>query len=151
MRIILLAFLVFIFFAFPSYAGGSYGLVKVESLKMLSSIDYILVVAPVKNDDAYKTPYMGECEKFEVHGTYGWLKGSWISHFLPWMPEITFRENHLQALQKLKQYVGKDKPLQFGFMGSGFKILDEKNPCVVESKALELYEDGAIYSYYYQI
>lgn len=145
MRVIFLAFFIFISFSLPSYAGGDYEYVKVESLKMLNSTDYILVVAPIKSDNPYKTPYLGECTKFEVHGVYGWR------YYFPLLkpkPRFVSRENHVQALEKLRQYVGTDKSAEFGYIGSGFNILDEKNQCVVESRALFLDEDGAIYSYY---
>jgi hypothetical protein len=148
MRIPLLVFLIFISFPLSSYAGGSYGLAKVQSLKMLSETDYILVIAPIINDDRYKDPNWDECTKFEVHGIYGWFDEGWRSYFQSRKPRFVSRENHLLALERLKQNVGKNKPVKFGSMISGFNIIDKKNPCVVESRALELDEEGAIYSYY---
>ena len=109
---------------------------------MLSDTDYDLVVLPVPdNDPNYKDPFLGSCKQFEVHGTLQRLNGT---HWFIWWVKggAPTKEQHLAALAYLKKFEGSKSVINFGWMGSGFNIIDPKNPCIVESRALELVPDG---------
>jgi hypothetical protein len=149
------AILLFIIGTNPAYAGGSGEPVHVISLKMLSDTDYVLVVAPkMPNNDRY----LDKCERFEVRGTYGFLDGDLFARitgvllgFNNFYKTVLTKETHLAALMQLKKFVGSDRTVVFGWMGQGFRPLDKKNQCVVESRGLELVDsdDVAVISYFH--
>src|SRR5207253_5492271 len=59
----------------PAAAGGSWGRVVIDKIVM-NGVDYTLVVTP--SESANTDPYFGRCRRFEVRGTYRWLKGTWF-------------------------------------------------------------------------
>lgn len=134
------------FFLLPSVAtaGGSWERVVVESLAVLNSADYELVVIPQQRNIGHKDAYMGSCSRFTVKGTYSWLH-SWR------FPEPVNRENHKAALAYIQQALDEKKIILFGWMGTGFVAIDPENKCVVRSRALQLLtEEGvtAVISYH---
>lgn len=58
---------------FSAFAGGSYDEVQINSIKMLSETDYVLIVTPMEESSV---SYMKHCLVFEVHGGYHRPKGS---------------------------------------------------------------------------
>jgi hypothetical protein len=140
----------------PALAGGSWEPVHVQKLTMLSDTDYILVVLPVPDNNPYwKDPWLGNCQRFEVHGTLQRLEGT---HWFTWWVTggAPTKEQHLAALARIKKFEGSKSVLNFGWMGTGFNIIDPKNPCIVESRGLDLVIDGgedgktaAIVSYFH--
>jgi len=116
-------------------AGGSWEQVTVESLTLLNSTDYELAVHPEPINGEYKDPYMGNCSRFTVKGSYSWIH-SWR------FPEFVTQENHKAALAYLRQAHGEKKAIFFGWMGTGFVAIDPANQCVVRSRALHLFTDA---------
>ncbi len=140
MRPVVALFLV-LFFSLPAFAGGSYEPVHVQKLTMLSDTDYVLVALPTPDPSKYKDPFLGNCMRFEVHGSFQRLEGT---HWFIWWKAsgAPTKEQHLAALAELKKYEGSKSVINFGWMGTGFNIIDPKNPCIVESRALEFVKDG---------
>jgi len=127
-----------------AFAGGSWESVKVESLTLLNSTDYELVVVPEQSRSEYKDPYMGNCARFIVKGSYSWL------HSWRFREDVT-RENHKAALAYIQQAQTTRMPILLGWMGTGFVATDPTNQCVVRSRALQLLtEQGqtAVISYH---
>jgi len=147
-QILLLATLLFLtVFSTLAFAGGSWISVYVQKITMLSDTDYILVVEPVSEQEASQDPFFGGCGYFEVQGTFSRRSGQpWFWTLYPSVRKQNEqnRIKHLAALKKLQQLEETRTPLNFGWMGTGFNIIDEKNPCVVESRTLGLVEDGGI-------
>ena len=140
-----------LFFDGFATAGGDWSPVRVETLTLLSETDYVLVVSPV--EQAYPT-FPKACAHFEVHGTF-----SRLDHLYWFLPASSgggpTKKQHLAAIRYLRQFVGSDRTINLGAMGSGF-LPDPKNPCVAESRALELLEPPkssavAVVSYYNSI
>jgi hypothetical protein len=122
-------------------------MVHVQKLDMLSDTDYVLVVLPVPDNSPYKA--LGSCKRFEVHGTLERLESThW---FLWWVTGgAPTKKQHLAALAYLKKFEGSAKTVNFGFMGEGFKIIDLKNPCVVKSRGLLLFEPNSVVSFFHR-
>jgi hypothetical protein len=100
-----------------------------------SGNDYTLVVHPEKTDPP--DPYIGACERFEVRGTYGLLRGAnrneaWLS-----------RQVHREALEFLQQAFISGQKFDLASVGTGFIPIDASKPCVVKSRALRLVKDDA--------
>jgi hypothetical protein len=100
-----------------------------------SGLDYTLVVTPAKTDPP--DPYMGACDRFEVRGTYGLLRGakrmeSWLS-----------RQVHRDTLEFLQHAFISGVAFDLGWVGTGFIPVEEGKPCVVKSRALRLVKDDA--------
>jgi hypothetical protein len=157
MRLFTLLVVIFSFLSvLPAYAGGYEIGVQVVSLKMLSDTDYIAVLAPsVPKHYPPNYPSIGKCKTFEVRGTYTYLEGQiapWFTGLFPFIFHTPLsKENHLEALQRLQQFAGTKQYLDFDSVGDGLKIVDQNNPCVVQSRALRLYKDGTVLSYYHVI
>ena len=139
--------LFFWLFFIPGFlvAGGSYEPVLIEKINIFDITEYNLVVKPIKinKTGAYKDPYMGDCDRFIVIGTY--------RQTFPSFPEFVTRNSHLEALEYLRKAQERKKIVKFGWMGSGFAQIDHKNPCIVKSRALNLYKfegEIAVISYY---
>lgn len=129
-------------FAAPSWAGGSQEQVFIQSFQAISETDYIMVVAPkLPNGD----PYMKACKRFEVHGTYARLKGAGLFY-----KRQVEKSSHRAAMAYLTDAFAHKKPVNFGWMGAGFEPIDAKNPCIVKSRALNIYNDAepAVYSFF---
>jgi len=132
-------------------AGGDWSPVRVETLTLLSDTDYVLVVSPV--EVAYSS-FPKACAHFEVHGTF-----SRLDH-LHWFEPASSgggptKKEHLAAIRYLREFVGSATIINLGEMGYGLSV-DSKNPCVAESRALELLEPPyssavAVVSYYNRI
>ncbi len=58
-------------------------------------------------------------------------------------------EEHIAALEYLQSFERRGRPVNFGWIGEGFRALDPKRPCVVESRGLRVV-DGAVVSYFHQ-
>jgi hypothetical protein len=98
-----------------------------------SGNDYTLVVHPAATDSP--DPYMGACERFEVRGTYGLLRGA--SRNEAWLS----RQVHREALEFLQQAFISGQPFALGWLGTGFVPVDAGRPCIVKSRALRLLKD----------
>src|SRR5690349_6219052 len=77
-----------------------------------SDLNYTLVVKPAKTDPPDR--YMGACERFEVRGTYGLLRGAkrnedWLS-----------RKVHREALEFVQQAFLAGQVIDLGWVGTGF-------------------------------
>jgi hypothetical protein len=112
----------------PVIAGGSSQQVSIDSLT-IQGVDYTLVVSPVSSQGY--DPYIASCKRFEVRGTYQWLKGAIFGQDAP-----LSRKGHLEALEYLRQAFEAKRPVEFGWIGTGFVRIDPANPCVVKSRAL---------------
>jgi len=100
-----------------------------------SGLDYTLVVQPARMDPP--DPYIGTCERFEIRGTYGLLKGakrmeSWLS-----------RQAHRDTLEFLQQAFLAGTSFDLGWVGAGFIPVEAGKPCVVKSRALRMVKDDA--------
>jgi hypothetical protein len=126
----------------PAFAGGDDDPVRVVSLRMLSETDYILVVEP----QVVKYPALPKCHRLEVQGTFERLEGA-IPFIYKGGPS---KKDHSEALQYLRQFVGTNRFVGFGWMGDGLRSVDDKNPCVVKSRALKIY-DGAVLSFFHVV
>ena len=113
-------------------AGGSYEPVEVESIRINTGTNYELVVSPLKQQgsDGYVDPYMGHCSKFTVRGTFTTRR----------LPSFLTREAHLAALAHLESAKATGRPVNLGWMGTGFVPVQADRPCVVRSRALHLLE-----------
>jgi hypothetical protein len=98
-----------------------------------ADLNYTLVVKPAKTNPP--DPYMGACERFEVRGTYGSLRGAkrnedWLS-----------RKVHREALEFVQQAFLAGQVIDLGWVGTGFEPVEAGKPCVVKSRALRLVKD----------
>ena len=118
-------------------AGGAYEAVLVKSLRITNEVDYELVVAPIPREpsNGYKDPYMGTCSTFTVQGTYARLYSALR------LPAHVTRQAHVAALSYLRKAFESGRPANLGWMGTGFVAVDPKIPCVVRSRALQLFID----------
>ncbi|MEJ1966760.1 MAG: hypothetical protein WDO56_36535 [Gammaproteobacteria bacterium] len=114
----------------PAVAGGSSQRVTIDSLTM-RGVDYTLVVSPIPSQGVVDDPYMTSCKRFEVLGTYQWLKGAYFGQ-----EAGLSRKGHLEALEYLQQAFEAKRPVDFGWVGTGFVRVDAAKPCVVKSRAL---------------
>jgi hypothetical protein len=126
-----------------SWAGGSFESVEVRSLFTEGGSSYELVVSPVnkENDD----PYLKGCGVFVVIGSYSRIH-SWL-HF----PADVTLAGHQAALVRLREALDKRIPINFGWMGPGFEPIDPRHPCMVRSRALQIFSDHgttAVLSYF---
>ena len=112
----------------PAGAGGSSQQVYIDGLT-IRGVDYTLVVSPISSQGY--DPYMTSCKRFEVRGTYQWLKGAIFGQ-----DASLSRKGHLEALEYLRQAFEAKRPFEFGWIGTGFVRVDPANPCVVKSRAL---------------
>jgi hypothetical protein len=135
-------FLALILFSSAAFAGGSSTKVYVQKLTMLTDTDYILVVMPVTVRDG---DYWGGCKQFEVHGTLRRLKSMGRSSGTP------TKKEHLAALALLRKFEGSAKSMRFGYIGVGFKVINPKNPCIVNSRGLRRQVDGTVLSFFYAV
>jgi hypothetical protein len=120
-------------------AGGSAESVRVISLAISDTTDYVLIVAPEPTDGVagYSDPFLGQCKRFEVHGTFSRLKGA-----LPWTKSNVTRRAHIEALTYLLNAQRSRQIVKFGWMGNGFVAIDANTPCIVRSRALQMIVDG---------
>lgn len=109
----------------------------VESLTLLDRTDYELVVIPEPLNTFSKDPYMGNCSRFTVKGSYSWVH-SWR------FPKSVTRESHKVAPAYIQQALDSKKKILFGWMGTGFVAIDPANQCIVRSRALELVEEDGV-------
>ena len=100
-----------------------------------SGLDYTLVVHPAKTDPPDQ--YMGVCERFEVRGTYGLLRGA--SRTEAWLS----RQVHRDAMAFLQQAFISGQAFNLGWVGTGFVLTDPNTPCIVKSRALRLLKDDS--------
>lgn len=127
-------------------AGGSSELVVVEKFERNGS-DYVLFVRPdvARRDGSYADPYMGNCLRFEVRGTYsppwGRLSGRQVT-----------RSEHQAALEYLEADAVPGEQIELGWLGAGFAPISTTEPCTVRSRALQLWqtdrEQPAVVSYH---
>lgn len=120
------------------FAGGSEQTVELIHLSKTSQTDFVMTLKPRPDIDGYEDFHMGKCDVFVVLGKFR-TKGLTESGFIPG------KEDHLKAIEHIQE---TNEPFKFGWMGSGFKVLDKTNPCTVESRSLKHYEGGAILSWY---
>jgi|GEM_PF-3266397 len=114
-------------------AGGSFEPVIVKSLNLKSATDYELVIQPTHSSaQSYKDPYFGSCSLFTVRGTYSLIQSTFL------FPEFVTRKSHVAALERLTTALKTSSPINFGWIGTGFKSVDPKIPCLVRSRALYL-------------
>ena len=122
-----------------------------RSLRLISATDYELVVAPEPNDDSY----LGKCEVFTVLGTYAErpVESRWWQ-IRDRFPKSVTLEGHVAALVLLQNARSSGEHVNFGWMGSGFELIDAAHPCTVRSRALEIRrEQGevAVLSYFHRV
>jgi hypothetical protein len=117
----------------PAAAGGSWERVVIDEITT-NGVDYTLVVTP--SDNANTDPYFGRCRRFEVRGTYRWLKGA-LFHQAAGLT----RADHLRALKFLRDAHETKQRVDLGWIGMGFEAIDPADPCVVRSRALQLLRD----------
>jgi hypothetical protein len=125
-------------------ADGSFEPVYINRLSIVNGVEYDLVVTPLKVAGRVGDldPYMGQCNTFTVHGTY--------SRAVRFPSNVT-REAHRAALAYLREAQAADRPVNLGWMGTGFVPVDSGTPCEFRSRALHLYiEQGteAVISYH---
>jgi hypothetical protein len=125
-------------------AGGSFEPVYINRLSIVNGVEYELVVTPLKvvGRDGNLDPYMGQCTTFTVHGTY--------SRAIRFPSNVT-RDAHRAALAYLREAQAADRPVNLGWMGTGFVPVDSGARCEFRSRALHLYiEQGteAVISYH---
>jgi hypothetical protein len=113
-------------------AGGSFEPVYINRLSIVNGVEYELVVTPLKvvGRDGYPDPYMGQCTTFTVHGTY--------SRAIRFPSNVT-RDAHRAALAYLREAQAADRPVNLGWMGTGFVAVDSGARCEFRSRALHLY------------
>jgi hypothetical protein len=96
---------------------------------------YTLVVYPARTNPP--DPFMGTCERFEVRGLWGSLRGSKGND----EPGLT-KSGHIEAMEFLSEAFVAGQMVDFGWVGSGFVRVDSDKPCVVKSRALQLVKDS---------
>ena len=96
---------------------------------------YTLVVRPARTNPP--DPYMGTCERFEVRGMFGELRGADGDT----EPGLT-KAAHREAMKFLNEAFVSGQVIDLGWMGTGFVPVEASNPCVVKSRALKLVQDG---------
>lgn len=121
-------------------SGGSWERVRVLKLSRSNATSYTLIISPVANSD----PYLSRCSRFEIHGTLRRLEGEWPIG----RSGAPSRREHIAALDYLQSFERKAQLVNFGWIGEGFRMLDPKRPCVVESRGLRVL-DGAVVSYFH--
>ena len=127
----------------PAVAGGSWERVPIDEIA-INGVDYTLVVTPTNS--ANTDPYFGRCKRFEVRGTYRWLQGTLFRQ----EPGLS-RADHLRALEFLRRAHETKQYVDLGWMGVGFVQVEPAMPCIVRSRALQLFKDGQgshVLSYY---
>ena len=130
MKIILA--MVFLAIISTANAGGSHEKVKIIQFSTYGDGNFLLVVSPQKrNGSNYRDPYMGKCRIFSILGRYE-DKGIFESGYIP------SREKHNDALE----YLSDREFVELGWMGQGFRILNPNDPCLVNSRALEVIDVG---------
>jgi hypothetical protein len=139
----LLAYLTLV--SMPLVAGGDAERVSIQALT-IDGVDYTLIVTPAPSKSIVPDVYVGLCKRFEVRGTYRWLKGTIFRQ------EATLsREGHLQALEYLRRAFAAKQAVNLGWIGRGFVPVDPDDPCIVKSRALQLVTDERgtyVLSYY---
>jgi hypothetical protein len=131
-------------YCIPAVAGGSFEPVHINRINIVNGVEYELVVTPLNmgRRDGYADPYMGQCAIFTVHGTY-----SRRINF----PAFVTRDGHLAALAYLQEAHAAKRPVNLGWVGTGFVPVDAALPCTVRSRALRLHTDQdtqAVMSYH---
>jgi hypothetical protein len=96
---------------------------------------YTLVVHPARTNPP--DPYMGTCERFEVRGMFGDLRGTDGDN----EPGLT-KAGHREAMKFLQEAFVSGQVVDLGWMGTGFVPVEPGNPCIVKSRALQLVQDG---------
>lgn len=127
----------------PAVAGGSWERVLIDEIA-INGVDYTLVVAP--SEKATRDPYFGRCRRFEVRGTYRWLQGT-LFH----QESGLSRADHIRALEFLRRAHETKQQVDLGWIGVGFVPVEAANPCIVRSRALQLFRDeqgSHVLSYY---
>jgi hypothetical protein len=94
---------------------------------------YTLVVYPAHTNPP--DPYMGTCDRFEVRGIFGDLRGG------DGEPGLT-KAAHREAMKFLQDAFVSGQMIDLGWMGTGFVPVEPGKPCVVKSRALRLVQDG---------
>ena len=96
--------------------------------------NYTLVVHPAKTNPP--ALYRGICERFEVRGSYGSLRGSSRDQ----EPGLS-KSAHREAIQFLHDAFVAGQIIDLGWVGTGFVPVEAGEPCVVKSRALQLVKD----------
>ena len=133
------------FVSMPAVAGGSWERVSIAQLTT-DGVDYTLVVTAVPAKTSVLDSFMATCRRFEVRGTYRWLKGAILGQ-----EPLLSRKGHLEALEYLRQSFLAKRSVDFGWIGTGFIPIDSKDPCIVKSRALWLFTDERgvhVFSFY---
>jgi hypothetical protein len=117
----------------PLTAGGSSERVVIDQLA-INGVDYTLVLTP--SDSATGDPYLGHCRRFEVRGTYRWLRGAIFRQ----EPGLS-RAGRLEALAFRRRALEEKRPVELGWIGTGFVPVDPAEPCIVRSRALRLLKE----------
>jgi hypothetical protein len=118
----------------PAVAGGSWERVHIDEIK-INGVDYTLVVS--LTDSASTDPYFSRCKRFEIRGTYRWLQGTLFQQ-----EAGLSRADHIRALEFLQRAYKDKQQVDLGWIGVGFVPIEPANPCIVRSRALQLYLDG---------
>ncbi len=134
------ALLAGVFLGTPASAGGDWESVRVLKLSRANAISFTLIVAPIPTGT-----YLSRCSRFEIHGTLRRLEGEWPIG----RSNAPSKKEHIAALEYLQSFERRGRPVNFGWIGEGFRALDPKRPCVVESRGLRVV-DGAVVSYFHQ-
>ena len=111
-------FLCLMFSMLPAKAGGSWERVLIEEIS-INGVDYTLVVIP--SDSANADPYLGRCRRFEIRGTYRWLRGTLFQQ----EPGLS-RAEHLRALEFLRHAHETKRQVDLGWIGVGFVPLNRR-------------------------
>src|SRR5882762_7753519 len=107
----------------PVLAGGSSTLVEVLSIDSSGGDNYRLTVAPVDPTD--RDPYISQCPRFTVIGSYRRLAGFELSR-----PPIVTHSAHIRALAYLRSALSSHSRIFLGWVGEGFHVSDPSDRCV---------------------
>jgi hypothetical protein len=121
-----------------SYGAGSMvsSTVPVKIVRFDTQGDhYTLVVYPARTNPP--DPFMGTCDRFEVRGVWGSLRGSKGDD----EPGLS-KPGHFEAMQFLRDAFVAGQMVDLGWVGTGFIPVDSGKPCIVKSRALQLVKDG---------
>jgi hypothetical protein len=140
-------------------AGGSWEAVKIARFTSTNATDYVLVVELVPRGPTevqWQDPMFRGCTRLVVHGTFGALRAkgrfAWFQDtFSPPKHADLTKAKHLEAISYLQRAVEEHQIINLGYIGTGFVPVDAEQPCVVASRALEIYNDRgstAIVSYH---
>ncbi len=128
--------------SFSCISGGSHEKAKITQFSQVNETDFILLLTPHEKEFFSELGfYKGKCDSFIVIGKFE-SQGLLASGYIP------DKKTHVAAVKYLANSKGV---INFGFIGQGFKKIDSKNNCVVESRALKLEQlknESYVYSWF---